>query len=103
MLAVTTGLAMLLAERYPRQPWSPVLVSLLGGLPGLYLLGLAAYLAWEALPATARRPGRRRLAGAWDPADLGVHEVIGGGRMPPYVRRPHDDLSMCLSPVTFSA
>jgi hypothetical protein len=33
--------------------------------------------------AAARRPGRGRHAAAWDPEDLGVHEVIGGGRMPP--------------------
>ena len=80
MLAVTTGVAVLLALRYPRQLWSPVLVTVLGGLPGLYLAGLAAYLAWKALPAVTRR-GRGRRAASWDPAVLGVHKVIGG-RMP---------------------
>jgi hypothetical protein len=35
----------------------------------------------------------------WDPADLGVHQVIGGGTLPPYVRRPHDEvLSAVLNP-----
>ena len=36
-----------------------------------------------------------RPAGQWEPAELGVHRVIGGGppgSMPAYVRRPHDEL-----------
>ena len=33
----------------------------------------------------------RRLAGQWTPAELGVHPVIGGGPMPAYFRRPHDE------------
>jgi hypothetical protein len=28
----------------------------------------------------------------WNPVDLGVHQVIGGGPIPTYIRRPHDDL-----------
>jgi len=34
----------------------------------------------------------RRPAGQWTPAELGVHQVTGGGPMPAYVRRPHDEL-----------
>ena len=33
-----------------------------------------------------------RLAGRWDPVELGVHQVIGGGPVPAYVHRPHDAL-----------
>ena len=41
----------------------------------------------------------RRLAGQWTPAELGVHQVIGGGPMPAYIRRPHDDrLRAALNP-----
>ena len=28
-----------------------------------------------------------RLAGQWTPAELGVHQAIGGGPLPTYVRR----------------
>ena len=30
--------------------------------------------------------------GRWDPVELGVHRVIGGGLMPAYIERPHDQL-----------
>ena len=33
-----------------------------------------------------------RPIGRWDPVDLGVHQAIGGGSLPTYVRRHHDDL-----------
>jgi len=36
-----------------------------------------------------------RPAGRWEPAELGVHPVTGGGphgSMPAYIRRPHDEL-----------
>ena len=36
-----------------------------------------------------------RPAGRWEPTELGVHPVAGGGpdgSMPVYVRRPHDEL-----------
>ena len=39
-------------------------------------------------PAAARRV----RVGEVDPRRLGVHRVIGGGPMPAYVRRPHDEL-----------
>jgi hypothetical protein len=37
-------------------------------------------------------PARGRPAGQWDPVELGVHPVAGGGPMPAYIRRPHDEL-----------
>ena len=41
----------------------------------------------------------RRPAGQWTPAELGVHPVIGGGPMPAYFRRPHDErLRAALNP-----
>ena len=43
-----------------------------------------------------------RPAGRWEPADLGVHPLAGGGRhgpMPAYIRRPHDEvLRLVLDP-----
>jgi uncharacterized protein YidB (DUF937 family) len=66
-----------------RQPWLQALPPLAVTVPGVY----AAYLA---LPRQARWRGRR--AAAWDPVALGVHEVTGGGSLPVYIRRPHDDL-----------
>ena len=50
------------------------------------------YLTWKALSTTAKKTPRGRPAQQWDPVELGVHPVIGGGPMPPYVRRPHDEL-----------
>jgi len=32
-----------------------------------------------------------RLAGQWTPTELGVHPVAGGGPLPAYIRRPHDE------------
>lgn len=40
-----------------------------------------------------------RLAGQWTPGELGVHPVTGGGSLPAYVRRPHDErLRVILAP-----
>ena len=40
-----------------------------------------------------------RLAGQWRPAELGVHPAAGGGPLPAYVRRPHDErLRVILAP-----
>ncbi len=40
-----------------------------------------------------------RLAGQWTSAELGVHPVAGGGPLPAYVRRPHDErLRVILAP-----
>ncbi len=84
VLIVTAALAVLLAVQF-HLAWPPVMVAILGTVPALYL-------AWAALPGTVRKPAYGRLAGRWDPAELGVHRVIGGGPMPAYIRRPHDEL-----------
>ena len=45
-----------------------------------------------------------RLAGQWTPAGLGVHPAIGGGLLPAYTRRPHDErLRAVLNPETESS
>ena len=91
------------------RPWGAALVA--AGLAGaalllafLFHLGVAAvaaailatvplvYLTWKALPTTAKKPSHGRPARRWDPVELGVHQVIGGGPMPAYIRRPHDEL-----------
>ncbi len=38
------------------------------------------------------KPVHGRPVKRWDPVELGVHRVIGGGPMPTYVRRHHDEL-----------
>jgi hypothetical protein len=70
-----------------------VLVSIAGTLPALCLAWLAV-LGAISLPGSdvAKRPAYGRLVGRWDPVELGVHQVIGGGPMPGYIRRPHDEL-----------
>jgi len=40
----------------------------------------------------ASKPVYGRPVRRWDPLALGVHRVIGGGPLPPYIRRPHDEL-----------
>ena len=68
-------------------------MAILGSLP-------TAYLGWRALtgaisppqPAAPEKPTYGRPVGRWDPVELGVHQVIGGGPMPAYIRRPHDEL-----------
>jgi hypothetical protein len=42
--------------------------------------------------STEAKPVYGRPVKRWDPMELGVHQVIGGGPMPVYVRRPHDEL-----------
>ena len=92
VLAVTAALAVLLAV-LSHLAWPPVVVAILGTVPALYL-------AWAALPGAilppepgaVKKPAYGRLARRWDPVELGVHQVIGGGPMPAYVRRPHDEL-----------
>ena len=86
-----TGAADVILTAWSRQPWPPAVASLLILVPGLYL-------AWKALPGPGRL-GRERPAGAWKPGELGVHQVMGGGPLPPYIRRPHDDvLDVLLDP-----
>jgi uncharacterized protein YidB (DUF937 family) len=42
-----------------------------------------------------------RPAGQWTPAELGVHQAIGGGPLSAYARRPHDErLRAVLDPAT---
>jgi hypothetical protein len=77
--------------------WPPVLVSIVGTLPALYL-------AWLAVPGVISpqessapdKPAYGRPAARWNPVELGVHQVIGGGPMPAYVRRPHDELLLAV-------
>jgi uncharacterized protein YidB (DUF937 family) len=73
--------------------WPPVLVAILGTVPALYLGWLAVPgVISPPGPGAAKKPVSARLAGRWDPVDLGVHQVVGGGPMPAYIRRPHDEL-----------
>jgi len=90
LLVVTAALAVLVAV-LSHQAWPPVLVSILGTLPALYV-------AWLAVPGVisppepAKKPAHGRPAAQWNPVALRVHQVIGGGPMPTYIRRSHDDL-----------
>jgi hypothetical protein len=92
VLVVTAVLAVLLAV-LSHLAWPPVVVAILGTVPALYL-------AWAALPGAISPPGPGaadkavygRRVEQWDPVELGVHQVIGGGPMPTYIRRPHDEL-----------
>ncbi len=92
VLVVTAALAVLLAVLF-HLAWPPVVVAILGTVPALYL-------AWAALPGAISPPGPGaadkpvygRHVEQWDPVELGVHQVIGGGPMPAYIRRPHDEL-----------
>ena len=46
-------------------------------------------------------PADRLLAGQWTPAELGVHQAVGGGPLPAYAGRPHDErLRAVLNPET---
>ncbi len=95
LLAVTAVLAVLLAVRY-HLTGPTVVVTVLGGVPTL----TALHLAWAALAGAislsesgaVKKPAYGRLAGRWEPVELGVHQVIGSRQMPTYVRRPHDEL-----------
>jgi hypothetical protein len=80
-LAVAVAVAVLLAVLF-HQDVTGVVVAILGSLPALAL----------ALPRPAKKPGYGHPVGQWRPVELGVHQVIGGGSMPTYVRRPHDEL-----------
>src|SRR5258708_4891900 len=82
VLIVTAMLAVMLAARY-HLAWPPVVVSILGTVPALYL-------AWLAVPGVISSPelsavkksAYGRLARRWAAAELGVHQVIGGGCSP---------------------
>jgi hypothetical protein len=43
-------------------------------------------------PAAKEKPARGCPVAQWNPVKLGVHQVIGGGSMPMYIRRQHDEL-----------
>ena len=84
MLVVTAALAVLLAV-LSHLAWPPVVVAILGTMPTLYL-------AWAALPGAIKKPVHGQPVRRWDPVELGVHQVTRDGRMPTYIRRPHDEL-----------
>ncbi len=86
LFVVTAVLAVLLAVLF-HLAWPPVLVSVVGTVPALYL-------AWLAVPGaiSQKKPAYGRRTAQWTPVELGVHRVIGAGPMPAYVRRPHDEL-----------
>jgi hypothetical protein len=92
-----------------RRPWGAVLVTLALADAALLLALLAhldvaavgvgilaavpgSYLVWKAIPAPVTIPRRGRPPRKWDPVELGVHQVLGGGPMPAYVPRQHDEL-----------
>ena len=82
LLAVTATLALVLALSSDLA-WPPVLVSIVGTLPALYL-------AWLAVPGAISPPGsdaremplQGRQVGRWDPRWLGVHAAISVPGMP---------------------
>ena len=95
LFAVTVTLALLLAV-LSHQAWPPVLVSILLGVPAFYVAWLAVPGVRLPEPAAEGKPARSRPSAKWNPVDLGVHQVIGGGPMPAYIRRPHDELLWAL-------
>ena len=96
LLAVTAVVAWRLALAF-HLAWPPVLVSIVGTLPALYLAFLAVPGVIRQQGSTgADKPAYGRPVARWDPVELGVHQVIGGGPMPAYVRRPHDELLLAV-------
>ena len=92
LLVVTAVVAWWLAVSF-HLAWPPVLVSIVGTLPALYVAWLAVPgVISPPEPIAAEKPARGRPVAQWKPVELGVHQVIGGGPMPAYVRRPHDEL-----------
>ena len=90
LFAAAVTLALLVAV-LSHQAWPPVVVAILVGIPALYLAWLAVPGVRSPEPAAAGKPAHGRLATMWNPVELGVHKAIGGGPMPPYVWRPHDE------------
>ena len=88
MAAGLAGAALLLAFLF-HLGVAAVAAAILAAVPALYL-------AWKTLPTLAKKPPPGRPAPQWDLVELGVHQVIGGGPMPPYIRRPHDELLLAL-------
>jgi hypothetical protein len=87
LLAVTASLVVLLAVVFHLGAAAAVvgILGILATVPG-------AYLAWAALPGAIKKLEHGQPVRRWDPVELGVHQVIGGGPMPTYIRRPHDEL-----------
>ena len=86
LLAVTAVVDWWLTAHY-HLAWPPVLVAIVGTVPALVM----ASLAIPGVIGPKKQVYGRRVR-RWNPIELGVHPVIGGGFMPPYVRRPHDEL-----------
>jgi hypothetical protein len=84
MAAGLAGAALLLAFLF-HQGVAAIASGILVTVPALYL-------AWKAIPAPARTIACGRRVPEWGAAELGVHRVVGGGPMPSYIRRPHDEL-----------
>lgn len=65
----------------------------------------AAVAAGDGAGPERARPVRSGLTiGRWNPVALGVHRAIGGGPLPGYVRRPHDELlRKLLDPAVFQS
>jgi hypothetical protein len=73
------GLALLLAF-LRHLGVAAVAAAILAGFP-------AAYLTWAQLSAGTKKAAWGRPVRRWAPESLGVHQVIGGGPMPPYIRQ----------------
>ena len=92
VLLATAGSAVLVSV-LTDQAWPPAVIAIIGTVPALYLAFLAVPgVVSPSELATPAKPVFGRPVGWWDPVDLGVHKVIGGGPVPPYVLRPHDEL-----------
>jgi hypothetical protein len=87
LLTVTAALVVLLAVVFHLG-----LAAAVVGILGILATVPGGYLAWAALPGAIKKPAHGQPVRRWDPVDLGVHQVIGGGPMPAYIRRPHDEL-----------
>jgi hypothetical protein len=91
LLSGTAVSAVLLASRF-HLGGAAAAVTILGGLPSLYLAWAAYRDAGLAEEASDEKLAHGKPIEQWEPVDLGVHGVIGGGPIPPYVLRPHDEV-----------
>jgi hypothetical protein len=87
------------AHRFPsieHHPWRWTAGATLA-VAGAGLLVLWTQRMYERKPQLPQIPAKvkpvyGRPVQDWDPVELGVHPVIGGGQLPVYVCRPHDEL-----------